>query len=107
MKIKGTTIAELGNRNNPLDMIVYDKAGKSFLLLANSSRGVMKITTEGLGSAASITERVGGGGTKGQSYDTIKSLKGIQQLDKLDEGHALVLAQTDDGTLNLESIALP
>jgi len=38
-KLKGKTIAELGNRNRPIDMIVYEKNGKSFLLLANSSRG--------------------------------------------------------------------
>ncbi|MCI0366110.1 MAG: hypothetical protein L0219_19800, partial [Phycisphaerales bacterium] len=39
-KIKGKTIAELGNRNRPLDMIVYQKDGKDYLLLANSSRGI-------------------------------------------------------------------
>ncbi len=45
--VKGTTIAELGNRNRPLDMIVYQKDGKDYLLMTNSSRGVMKIPTEG------------------------------------------------------------
>ena len=48
--VKGTTIAELGNRNRPLDMIVYQKDGKDYLLMANSSRGVMKIPTEGAGT---------------------------------------------------------
>ena len=42
-QIKGTTIAELGNRNRPLDMISYAKDGKDFVLLANSSRGIMKV----------------------------------------------------------------
>src|SRR5262249_40430527 len=51
--VKGTTIAELGNRNNPLDMVVYQKGGKDYLLLANSSRGVMKITTDGAATAPS------------------------------------------------------
>src|SRR5436309_3144814 len=45
-KIKGKTIAELGNRNRPLDMIVYQKDGKDYLLLANSSRGIMKINSD-------------------------------------------------------------
>ena len=45
-KLKGKTIAELGNHNRPIDMIVYEKGGKQFLLLANSSRGVMKISTD-------------------------------------------------------------
>ncbi len=41
----GTTIAELGNRNRPTDMIVYSKDGKDYLLIANTSRGVMKVPT--------------------------------------------------------------
>jgi hypothetical protein len=58
--VKGTTIAELGNRNRPLDMIVYQKDGKDYLLLANNSRGVMKIPTEGADATESITSRVDG-----------------------------------------------
>ncbi|NND96722.1 MAG: hypothetical protein HKN47_05265, partial [Pirellulaceae bacterium] len=45
-KVKGTTVAELGNRNRPLDMIVYSKDGTQYLLMANSARGVMKISTD-------------------------------------------------------------
>jgi hypothetical protein len=103
--VKGTTIAELGNRNRPIDMIVYQKDGKDFLLLANSSRGVMKIPTEGADKAEGIHAPVNG--TKGLGYDTIATLKGVMQLDKLDEGHALVLVQNEGGALNLETIALP
>ena len=46
-KVMGTTIAELGNRNRPLDMVLYKKNGQEFLLMANNSRGVMKIPTAG------------------------------------------------------------
>jgi hypothetical protein len=42
-KVMGKTIAELGNRNRPIDMILYKKDGREFLLVANSSRGVMKL----------------------------------------------------------------
>src|SRR5205085_11021219 len=42
-KVRGRNVAELGNRNTPLDMIVYEKDGKQFLLLSNTARGVMKI----------------------------------------------------------------
>ena len=31
--VQGTTIAELGNRNRPLDMIVYNQHGKAFALV--------------------------------------------------------------------------
>jgi len=102
--LKGTTIAELGNRNRPLDMIVYQKDGKDYLLMANDSRGVMKIPTEGAGTAPGITERVPG--TKGLGYETVASLKGVVQLDQLDDRHAVVLIQDPSG-LNLKTIELP
>jgi hypothetical protein len=103
--VKGTTIAELGNRNRPLDMITYSKDGKNYLLLANSSRGVMKIPTESAGDAPGITAPVPG--TKGLGYDTIASLKGVVQMDKLDESRAVILVQDSSGALNLETVALP
>src|SRR6202041_2615060 len=73
--VKGTTIAELGNRNQPLDMVVYQKDGKEYLLLANSTRGMMKITTDGADTSESISSPVQG--TKGLTYDTIASLKQV------------------------------
>jgi hypothetical protein len=106
-KIKGKTVAELGNRNRPLDMIVYQKDGKDYLLLANSSRGVMKISTDKIENAEKIESPVGGGGTKGQSYETIASWTGVDQLDKLDPQHALVVRRGEGNSLNLESLALP
>ncbi len=103
--VKGTTIAELGNRNRPLDMITYSKDGKNYLLLANSSRGVMKIPTETAGEAEGITAPVQG--TRGLGYETIDSLKGVVQMDKLDDAHAVILTQDDSGALNLQTIELP
>ncbi len=105
-KIKGKTIAELGNRNRPLDMIVYQKGGKDWLLLANSSRGVMKITTEDIAGAESIISPVSSG-TKGSKYETIEGWKGVEQLDKLDELNAIVLRRGEGGALDLESLPLP
>ena len=103
--LKGTTIAELGNRNKPLDMITYEKDGKDFLLLANSSRGVMKIPTEGVDKAKGISKPVKD--KDGLEYDTLTELKGVMQLDKLDAKHALILVQTPTGAMNLETIDLP
>ena len=104
-KIRGKTIAELGNRNRPLDMIVYNKDGKDWLLLANSARGIMKINTDGIEAAGPIEERVEG--TKGQPYETIKEWTGVEQLDKLGEAHAVVLRKAEGGGMNLESLPLP
>jgi hypothetical protein len=104
-KVKGLTIAELGNRNVPLDMIVYEKGGKEYILIANNSRGVMKVSTEGIGQAKGLTERVAN--TAGLPYETIKDLKGVLQLAKLDKDHGLILVDKGTGSLNLETIELP
>ena len=106
-RIQGTTVAELGNRNRPLDTIVYEKDGKRFLLMANSARGVMKISTEGIEKNKGLNERVGGGGTAGQPYETIEALTGVVQLDKLNDTSAVVVAETDGGAVNLSTVALP
>ncbi len=103
--VKGTTVAELGNRNKPLDLIVYQKDGKDYLLLANNSRGVMKITTENVDKAEGIDHPIKD--REGLSYETISDLKGVTQLDELDKGHALILIQSPNGASKLETIALP
>jgi hypothetical protein len=105
--IKGTTIAELGNQNRPLDMIVYKKDGKEFFLLANSARGVMKITTDNLDKAEPILAHVSGGGKKGQAYETIEGWKDVHQLDKFDEAHALIVRRDAGGAFHLETVPLP
>jgi hypothetical protein len=104
-EVKGITVAELGNRNKPLDMIAYTKGGKNYLLLANSSRGVMKIDTAGIETAESITNRIDG--TAGLKYETLETLKGVQQLDKYGENHAVFLSTAEDGTMTLATVELP
>lgn len=106
--VRGTTVAELGNRNRPYDMIVYEKDGESWLLMANSARGVMKISTKDIGRSEGITEPVKGGGVAGQTYETIEALKGVVQLDLLNDSHAIILVQLEEGgPQDLSTIELP
>jgi hypothetical protein len=105
-KITGTTIAELGNMNKPIDMVVYTKDGKDYVLMANSARGVMKIPAEHFGTAEAITARPKGE-KAGIAYETISALKGVMQLDKLDDARAVLLVKAEDGGMNLVTVALP
>jgi hypothetical protein len=104
-KLKGTTIAELGNRNRPLDMIVYKKGGKDYILLANSSRGMMKITTDNIDKIKGIEERIAG--TAGLTYETLADLKGVEHLDRLNDENAVLLTKNDAGAMSLKTVALP
>jgi hypothetical protein len=102
---KGTTVAELGNRNVPLDMVIYQKGGKDYILMANSTRGMMKVSTEGIADAPSISDHITD--TAGLPYKKLDELKGVVQLDSFDKDHALILVQQPGGAFNLETIELP
>jgi hypothetical protein len=103
-KVTGKTLAELGNRNRPLDMIVYKKGGARWVLMNNSSRGVMKVKGEGLETYQAITAQTD---ITGVPYETIADLKGVQQLDAYDDNHAMLLIAGDGGAMELKTIALP
>jgi hypothetical protein len=102
-KVKGTTIAELGNRNRPLDMIAYHKDGHDYILMANSSRGMMKLDAANLDTYKPITAPTE---VTGVPYQTLAEFKGVQQLDKFDDASALILTDAS-GTLDLRTIPLP
>lgn len=104
-KVRGTTIAELGNHNRPLDIVSYAKGGKDYLLIANNARGVMKIAAAQLGDADGLNSRVPD--TGGVGYETIEGLNGVQQLDKLNDTQALLLVETSKGVLALQTVPLP
>jgi hypothetical protein len=87
-------------------MVVYRKGAKDYLLIANTSRGVMKVPTEGFAAAKGITARVDTE-TGGVPFEPVASLKGVEQLDLLDAQRAVVLMRGDGGALNLEAVALP
>ena len=105
-KVRGTTIAEMGAGNRVLDMIVYKKGGQDFLLTANNSRGVMKIPTRDFATASPITKPVLTE-TGGIAYEKITNLQGVEQLDKLDDQNAIILARAASGAANLQVVALP
>lgn len=103
-KVVGTTIAEFGAGNQPLDLFAYRKDGKDFLLMSNSRRGVMKISTDGFAAASAITARVEG--TAGVPFETIASFVNIEQMDLISATHTLVISRSDAGR-KLSTVPLP
>jgi hypothetical protein len=103
-KIQGTTVAELGNGNNPLSMIVYNRGGKDYVLMANSRRGLMKVKLEGVDKIEGITSKING--KAGLTYDTIEGKSGVRKLNTFDKDHAVVLVDKK-GQWDLETMELP
>ena len=105
-KTLGKTVAELGNMNQPLDMIVYKKENQDYLLMANSARGVMKLklSKKDIDATEAIKSRISG--TAGLPYDTLKQYAGVVQLDKLNADHAVLLV-SNAGRQDIRTIDLP
>ena len=75
--------------------------------MANSARGVMKIPAEPSSPRPSRSPPGRRARRPGVKYETIEELKDVVQLDKLDDGRALILVKADTGELNLVTVALP
>jgi len=103
-KIQGTTIAEMGAGNQPLDMVAYKKNGHEYILMANSSHGVTKLDMANVGSYKAITNPVAD--VAGVPYTTISELKDVKHLQAYDNQQALILSGTS-GAMDLRTIALP
>ena len=117
-QVKGVTIADLGAGNQPLDMIPYKKDGHDYLLIANSSFGVVKLHADSLASDQPIDSPTQVHGSAGAPYDKITSLANVQHLVRFDDGRALVvMAAPGDGPafargpargpVRVQSIVLP
>jgi hypothetical protein len=116
-QVDGTTIADLGARNQPLDMVPYQKDGHDYILIANTARGVMKLNADNLQNyqpidSPTVTD------VAGVPYQTISDLKDVQHLAQLDSSEALILTGKPGpgpawapgpptGPMNLQTIALP
>lgn len=107
-KVTGSTIAELGMGNRPLDMIPYRKENHDYILLANSYRGVLKLSAENLDRYEPIVEHEQ---IAGVPYKRIPALRGVRRLTTLDDANALILKDSKDAdnnsAMDLESIPLP
>ena len=103
-KIQGTTIAEMGAGNQPLDMVAYKKDGHEYILMANSSHGVTRLDMAHLDTYKAITNPVSD--VAGVPFTTIGELKDVRHLQAYDEKQALILSGTN-GAMDLRTIALP
>ncbi|HTE31753.1 MAG TPA: hypothetical protein VK666_15335 [Chryseolinea sp.] len=104
-QLRGITLAELGGGNRPLDMIAYKKEGKDFVLIANSDRTLMRMSSADLDKGMPLTTVVPGAYVDaGVNYLSIAEV-GIMQLDDYDDKSFLVIKRDiGNGSLNMTSM---
>ena len=101
----GTTIAELGAGNQPIDMVLYKKDGHEFLLMANTKHGVLKIATDAVRHAAGPQGSGARHGRRAGREDHVDRQRRPARpagRDALDRRCA-----NEAGTMNLETVILP
>jgi len=102
-KVKGVTIADLGAGNQPLDMVPYKKDGHEYILIANTSFGVVKLHADTLGTDKPIDSPTVVN-VAGAPYDKITALTQVRHLAAIDASTALVVSAAP---VSLKTIALP
>jgi hypothetical protein len=112
-QVKGVTISDLGSGNQPLDMVPYKKDGHEFILVANSSFGVVKLHADNMGQYKPIDSPTVVD-VAGAPYDKITSVTNVRHLTAFDATRAVVLTSAGGGgfgpatgPFNIQTIALP
>ena len=102
--VKGRTVGEFGSGNTPLDIITMKKGDESILLMANSSRPVMRVKYQNLEKyEGSLTDPVTENyATAGVNFVTLP-MTNVLHIDKLDDSQVLVLQRKSNGDLDLWS----
>lgn len=103
--VRGTTIAELGDGDYPLDMVAFKAKGSGYVMLVTTARGVLLIKTDDLAKPlAAITSPVVG--TAGLPVEHLRN-PGILQVENYGDDKLLVLARNVlNGQVTLSAVAV-
>jgi len=101
--VKGTTIAELGSGNYPLDMVSFRSKGEDFVMVVNSTRGLLLFKAEDLAKPqAPITTQIEG--TAGVAFTPLRNA-GVLQAENYGDHDLLLLARNSlNGELVLRTM---
>lgn len=104
--VRGKTVAELGSRNRPLDIIPYtDGNGRDALMIANSSYSVMRVNPTDFKGQSHLDQPLEEGNkTKGVAFESL-DYENVIHMDNLNGEYMVMLQKMDDGTTDLRSIS--
>jgi hypothetical protein len=99
-KATGRTVAELGAMNQPLDMVSFNQDDGEYLLVSNSSHGLIKIACSDIDNQTALTEPKTPIGVPRE----VESLTGVSRLANLNGSYVLALQKDDSGERHLRSL---
>jgi hypothetical protein len=99
-KATGRTVAELGAMNQPLDMVSFNQDDDEYLLVSNSSHGLIKIACNDIDKQPGLTEARTPVGVPRE----VETLSGVSRLANLNGSYVLALQRDDSGERHLRSL---
>ncbi len=98
-QVKGKTVAELGSRNTPLDMVSYTRDGEEYLLVSNARHPLMKIACKDVDQQGPLTQPEEPVGAPRQELPH----QGVGRMANLNGSHVLMMQEDDAGNIHLRS----
>ncbi|GDY10651.1 MAG: hypothetical protein DWI21_17200 [Planctomycetota bacterium] len=122
-KVKGSSMIELGSGNRPLDMFLYEKDGKEYVLsntfrfhherkpFGPSPYWTVKFESGLLAESENINEkainRLKGDADATPRIQLVESFHGVMQMDRLGANQVVVLRTVDGKRVDFEVLPLP
>jgi hypothetical protein len=99
-KVVGRTVAELGARNQPQDIVSFTQGDAEYLLICHSAHPLMKIACSDILSQGALTEPKAPVGVPREELD----VPGVRRLANLNGDHVLAMVRDEDGARHLRSL---
>jgi hypothetical protein len=99
-KVVGRTVAELGARNQPQDIVAFRQGDDDWLLVCHSAHPLMKIRCSDIATQVGLTEPREPVGVPREELD----VPGVRRLDNLNGEYVLALVRDADGRRHLRSL---
>jgi hypothetical protein len=99
--VVGRTVAELGAGNQPADIISYTMKGKGYVLVANRTHPMMKLSSDDIAGAPALTTP----DVTGIARTPVSAPGAVVQLADYDANNVIVVQKGASGGLDLKTIA--
>jgi len=101
-QVKGTTVAELGSANIPIDMLSYTIDGQEYLLVSTAGLPLMRIACKDIDKQEPLTQAKE---PLGVSRHTLP-YEGVGNMARLNDNYVIMLEQDDEGNTDLHSYSI-
>jgi hypothetical protein len=100
-KVLGRTVADLGAGNQPADIIAYSSGGKDYVLVANRTHPMMKVSAADIASGKQLSPQT----DDGIARKPVTAPGAVTQLANFDESNVIVLEKNASGGFDLKTVA--